>query len=80
MLKQAEVEGVDLVGSDGLLNGLTKRVLGSVLKAVVVEYLGYEKRAVSASLNARNGTRAKTVLTEVGAVEIDVPRDREGSF
>ncbi len=30
--------------------------------------------------NSRNGTRSKTVLTEVGPVEIDVPRDRDGSF
>ena len=30
--------------------------------------------------NSRNGHRSKTVLTEVGPVEIDVPRDRDGSF
>lgn len=30
--------------------------------------------------NSRNGTRSKTVLTEVGPVEIAMPRDRDGSF
>ena len=30
--------------------------------------------------NSRNGTRSRTVLTDIGPVEIDVPRDREGSF
>ena len=46
----------------------------------MAEHLGYEKHQASDSGNARNGTRSKTVLTEVGAVEIDVPRDRAGSF
>mgnify|MGYP002481784593 FL=1 len=49
-------------------------------EAEMTEHLGYEKHASSNGENARNGTRSKTVLTEVGAVEIDVPRDRDGSF
>lgn len=80
LLKQEKEQGIDLVDPDGLLNGLTKRVLKTTLEAEMSEHLGYEKYAVSASENARNGTRSKTVLTEVGLVEIDVPRDREGSF
>jgi hypothetical protein len=80
LLKQAKERGVDLVGADGLLNGLTKRVLETALEAEMSEHLGYEKHAASTSENARNGTRAKTVLTEVGPVQIDVPRDRDGSF
>lgn len=80
LLKQAKEQGVDLVGPDGLLNGITKRVLGTALEAEMSEHLGYEKHAASTSENARNGTRPKTVLTEVGPVEIDVPRDRDGSF
>lgn len=46
----------------------------------MAEHLGYEKHQASDNGNARNGTRPKTVLTEVGAGEIDVPRDRDGSF
>lgn len=45
----------------------------------MAEHLGYEKHQASDN-GARNGTRPKTLLTEVGAVEIDVPRDRDGSF
>jgi transposase-like protein len=46
------------------------------------EHLGYEKHAVEGRNrgNSRNGTRSKTVLTEIGPVEIDVPRDRDSSF
>lgn len=69
-----------MVGPDGLLNGLTKRVLETALEAEMTEHLGHEKHQQAESGNIRNGTRSKTVLTEVGAVEIEVPRDREGSF
>ena len=46
------------------------------------DHLGYAKHAPEGRDrgNSRNGTRAKTVLTEVGEVELDVPRDRDGSF
>lgn len=80
LLKQAKEQGVDLVGPDGVLNGLTKRVLETALEAEMTEHLGYEKHGHTIAENARNGIRSKTVLTEVGPVEIDVPRDREGSF
>jgi putative transposase len=46
------------------------------------EHLGYDRHDASGrnSGNSRNGTRAKTVLTEIGPVEIEVPRDRDASF
>lgn len=80
LLAQAKEQGVSLVGPGGLLGGLTRTVLETALEAEMTEHLGYEKHASSNGENARNGTRPKTVLTEVGAVEIDVPRDRDGSF
>lgn len=80
LLAQAKEQGVSLVGPGGLLGGLTKTVLETALEAEMTEHLGCEKHASSNGENARNGTRSKTVLTEVGAVEIDVPRDRDGSF
>src|SRR5690606_10601096 len=80
LLQQAKEQRVDLVGPDGVLNGLTKRVLETALEAEMTERLGYEKHGHTIAENARNGIRSKTVLTEVGPVEIDVPRDREGSF
>ena len=82
LVAQAREEGVDLVGPDGLLGELTKQVLETGLAVEFDEHLGYAKHAVEgrAGGNSRNGTRSKTVITEVGPVEIDVPRDRDGSF
>ncbi|WP_026876777.1 IS256 family transposase [Jiangella gansuensis] len=82
LLAQAKEQGVDLVGPNGLLNQLTKNVLETALEAEMSEHLGYEKhdRAGRDSGNSRNGTRTKTVLTEIGPVEIEVPRDTESSF
>jgi putative transposase len=82
LVERARSEGVELVGPGGLLTGLTKTVLETALEAELDEHLGYPKHAVEGrnTGNSRNGTRAKTVLTEVGEVELEVPRDREGSF
>ena len=82
LLAQAREQGIDLVGPDGLLNRLTKNVLETALEAEMDEHLGYEKHDVSGrgSGNSRNGTRTKTVLTEIGPVEIDVPRDTGATF
>ena len=82
LVEQARDEGVDLVGPDGLLTDLTKNVLEASLEAEMSEHLGYDKHdpAGRDKGNSRNGTRAKKVLTDVGPVEIEVPRDREGSF
>ena len=82
LVEQAREQGLDLVGPGGLLAGLTKRVLETGLEVEMSEHLGYDKHAVDGRNggNSRNGTRSKTVLTEIGPVEIDVPRDREGTF
>jgi transposase-like protein len=82
LLAQAKEQGVDLVGPDGLLNQLTKKVLETALEEEMVEHLGYDKHdPVGRNRgNSRNGVRAKTVLTEIGPVEIQVPRDVDASF
>jgi len=82
LVERARTEGVELVGPGGLLTGLTKTVLETALEAELDEQLGYPKHAVEGRNrgNSRNGTRSKTVLTEVGEIELDVPRDRDGSF
>ena len=82
LMERAKAEGVNLVGPGGLLSGLTKTVLETALEAELTEDLGYapHEPAGRNSGNSRNGTRSKTVLTEVGPVEIDVPRDRNGTF
>jgi transposase-like protein len=82
LMARADADGVSLVGPGGLLAGLTKTVLESALEAEMTEHLGYEAHdpAGHHSGNSRNGTRTKTVLTDIGPVELDVPRDRAGSF
>ena len=82
LVEQAKDEGLDLVGPDGVLTGLTKRVLEAGLEAEITEHLGYEKHDPEGpdGGNSRNGTRPKTVLTEVGPVPLDVLRDRDSSF
>jgi transposase-like protein len=79
---RAERDGVGLVGPGGLLAGLTKTVLEAALEGELTEHVGYDAHdpAGRGSGNSRNGTRSKTVLTEIGPVEIDVPRDRAGTF
>jgi transposase-like protein len=82
LVDRARSEGVQLTGAGGLLQQLTKRVLESALEGEITDHLGYDKHdpAGKNSGNSRNGTRAKTVLTDVGPVEVKVPRDVEGSF
>lgn len=82
LAQRAADDGVELVGPDGLLQQLTKTVLETGLEVEMGEHLGYDKhdRTGRNGENSRNGTRTKTVTTEVGPVELDVPRDREGSF
>ena len=83
LVRAAKEQGLSLTGPDGLLKQLTKTVLETSLNEEMTEHLGYEKHdpAGAGSGNIRNGTRAKTVLTEAsGPVEIEVPRDRAGTF
>jgi putative transposase len=82
LVAKARAEGVELTGPDGLLTGPTKQVLETALEAELSDHLGYDKHDPAGRNrgNSRNGTRSKTVLTDIGPVEIEVPRDRDGSF
>src|SRR5215212_6993504 len=82
LLAQAKEQGVELVGPNGLLNQLTKNVLETALDTEMTEHLGYDRHdpAGRGSGNSRNGMRTKTVFTEIGPVDIDVPRDVNSSF
>jgi transposase-like protein len=83
LVRLAKEQGLSLTGPDGLLKQLTKTVLETALNEELTEHLGYEKHdpAGAGTGNIRNGTRSKTVLTEnTGPVEIEVPRDRAGTF
>jgi len=83
LVRLAKEQGLSLTGRDGLLKQLTKTVIETALNEEMTEHLGYEKHdsAGAGAGNIRNGTRAKTVLTEhSGPVEIEAPRDRAGTF
>ena len=82
LVGDAQRQGLSVEGEGGLLAQLTKLVLESALEGEITAHLGYEKheRTEAAGANSRNGTRSKTVLTKAGPVEIDVPRDRVGTF
>lgn len=82
LLDQARAQGLSLMGPGGLLADLTKVVLEAGLEAEMDDHLGYEKHAAEGRNrgNSRNGTRSKKVITNIGPVEIDVPRDRDGTF
>lgn len=73
---------VSLTGSDGLLPALLKEALERGLQAELTDHLGYEKGepAPVARGNARNGTSTKVIDSQVGSFEIEVPRDRAGTF
>ena len=72
----------DLTSDDGIFRRLKKALIERALGAELSDHLGYEKGdpAGRGSGNSRNGTSAKTVLTEDGEVQIEVPRDRAGTF
>jgi transposase-like protein len=82
LVARAQASGAKLTGEGGLLAELTRRVLESSLEGELTDHLGHERgeRAEGGRENYRNGHRSKTVTTEVGPVQIDVPRDRAGTF
>src|SRR5665648_757285 len=83
LVRQARSRGVALTGPDGLLKALTKTVIETALDEEMSEHLGYDKHeTVGRNLgNSRNGRRSKTLLTSSsGDVQIDMPRDRDGTF
>ena len=94
LVRDARANGESLTGPSGLLKDLTKLVLEVSLEEEMTEHLGHGKHESSTPgqagiddanderiRNVRNGSRTKTVLTDnVGKVQIQVPRDRAGTF
>jgi transposase-like protein len=82
LLGRAQAQGAELLGPDGLLSQVTKAVLERALGEELTHHLGYEKHdpAGRGSGNSRNGSTPKRLLTEVGGIDLEVPRDRGGSF
>jgi putative transposase len=83
LVRRAREQGLSLTGPDGLLKQLTRTVLETALNQELTEHLGHEKNGTPDpdTGNVRNGSRPKMVLTEAsGQVQIEVPRDRAGTF
>lgn len=74
--------GEPLTGDDGLLGGIVKAALERGLETELTDHLGYDKGDADAPMfpNSRNGTTPKNVSTEVGDIDLAIPRDRAGSF
>lgn len=72
----------DLFGSDGLLKQLSKQLIERALETELTETIGHDKHSFvsSADKNYRNGTSKKTIKTDNGEIELDIPRDRNGEF
>lgn len=82
LMAKVQDEGLELLGPDGVLTGLTSQIMNRALDAELTDQLGYDKGDTAGwgSGNNRNGHSDKTVLTDAGAVPVRVPRDRNGEF
>jgi putative transposase len=76
------LEPEQITGPGGLLTQLAGRVIETALGAELTEHLGYPpgQAPPGGAGNHRNGSTAKTLQTELGAVQISTPRDRQGTF
>jgi putative transposase len=82
LVERARADGVQLTGQDGLLTGLIRQVLQTGLEVEMADHLGYEHSDPTGrgSGNSRNGSYPKTISTEIGEVDLRIPRDRNGTF
>ncbi len=72
----------EIAGPGGLLAQLTKRLVERAMVVELTDHVGYEPHCEppGGAANQRNGTTPKTLITEHGKVQVDAPRDRDGSF
>jgi putative transposase len=80
LLIEGDVDLSNALGEDGLIKQLSKRILELALQAEMDDHLGYSRYDRSDLQNARNGAFQKTLITNNGVIELDVPRDRNGNF
>lgn len=71
-----------ITGESGLLKQLTKRIVEKAMNAEMKDHLGYEINNPDGNNtgNSRNGTSKKTILTEIGDIDLSIPRDRNGKY
>lgn len=82
LIAEAREQGVDVAGEGGLFSQLAKTVMERSLAAELTDHLGYEEGdpAGNGTGNSRNGYTPKKLATEVGVLDLEVPRDRAGTF
>jgi hypothetical protein len=82
LLEQYGLTPEGIFGKEGLVSALTRRVVEKALEGELSYHLGYAKGETpeESGGNHRNGSTSKGLSTESGPMEIEVPRDREGSF
>ena len=74
------LEADEITGPGGFLTQLAGRVIETALGAELTEHLGHPSGGVPQGSNVRNGAGSKTLQSDLGAVRIKTPRDRDGSF
>ena len=74
--------GEEITGQGGLLAQLTKRMVERAMEVELTDHLGYEphQEPPGGAGNTRNGSMPKRLITDQGEVQINTPRDRDGSF
>lgn len=82
LIAQAREQGIDVAGQGGLFAQLAKAVMERSLAAELSDHLGYEEGdpAGAGTGNSRNGYTPKKLATELGVLDLQVPRDRNASF
>lgn len=80
LLIENDVDFSNALGESGLIKQLSKRILEKALQIEMDNHLGYSRYDRSELENARNGAFQKTLITNNGTIELDVPRDRNGNF
>ncbi len=71
-----------MFGTNGLIKSLTKTVLEKLLQEEMNDHLGYKKHNVDGykTGNSRNGSSSKTIISNHGDIDLEIPRDRNGEF
>ena len=80
MLIESDGDLSNILGKEGLIKQLSKCILERALEAEMQSHLGYDRYKRNDSENARNGSFKKSLATENGQLELEVPRDRKGNF
>jgi len=80
VLFEEDLDLSTVLGKGGLLKEFRKAILERALAAEMEDHLGYKPYERTEGENARNGSYAKSLITEHGTVDLNIPRDREGDF